>query len=138
MGKGFQFTCCQKHFATYTFDYHPIGKHHKPNKQNTEHMFINMHRMHKEKTMLICLSLCSKKGKMEETKMFASAGRCVNGFKENGTFRLAASTSTKLKGKDPVKDDAGETLPVSQICGKYPHSIREESRILPAFASRWP
>lgn len=38
------------------------------NKQNIEHMFINMHRVHKEKMMLICLSLSSKKEKMEKKK----------------------------------------------------------------------
>lgn len=49
------------------------------NKQNMEHMFINMHMMHKEKMLLICLSAIRED---EEEKVFISAGGCVDGLKK--------------------------------------------------------
>lgn len=59
-------------------------------------------------------------------------------MKKNGTFRLAATTSTKLKGEDSLKDDAGETQPISQICAKDLGNILGEDRMLPACAPIWP
>lgn len=49
------------------------------NKQNMEHMFINMRMMHKEKMLLICLSAIRED---EEEILFISAGRCVDGLKK--------------------------------------------------------
>lgn len=73
------------------------------NKQNTEHMFINMHRMHKEKMMLTCHWLCRKK--TERKKSFSQQEDMWIDLKRR---RLAATASTKLKGEDSLKDSAGE------------------------------
>lgn len=83
------------------------------NKQNIEHTFINMQRMQKEKALLIWLSLCREN---EVEKVFISAGGWVDELKK--WHMGEATTCSKLKGEDPVKDDTGETEPTSQTCAK--------------------
>lgn len=63
--------------------------------------------------LLIWLSLCREN---EVEKVFVSAGGWVDEFKK--WHLVEATTSSKLKGEDPVNDDKGETEPTSQICAK--------------------
>lgn len=69
--------------------------------------------MQKEKTLLIRLSLCREN---EVEKVFISPGGRVNELKKHHLGE--ATTCSKQKGEDLVKDDAGETELTSQICAE--------------------